>query len=70
MADEHLDRSNPAKFMRYMEKNPVYFREVFGTPFTEEAARRVIGELRLMGFSNKKSKTIIPLRRKIEKKEG
>jgi len=73
MSNENLDRSNPIKFVQYMQENPFYFEDIFRQPFTEQNADKIIRELR--GFVGKPDgkkestrKPERPHRKRIEKK--
>jgi hypothetical protein len=50
MSDENLDRSNPAKFVKYMKENPFYFKDIFYLPFTPENANKALKEMGFYGF--------------------
>jgi hypothetical protein len=48
---EQLDRSHPRIFMDYMRDNPWYFREAFGIPWSEGAAREEFWKMDRRGRS-------------------
>lgn len=71
MSNENLDRSNPTKFVQYMEENPFYFQDIFNQPFTLQNANTALKEMGFYGFVGvdmEPKKEPVIHRKRIEKK--
>jgi len=71
MSNENLDRSNPTKFVQYMQENPFYFEDIFKQSYTLENASKALSEMGFYGFVgvfSKPKKEPIVHRKRIEKR--
>ena len=71
MSNENLDRSNPIKFVQYMQENPFYFQDIFNRPYTQENASKALSEMGFYGFVGvvaKPKENPVVKRKRIEKK--
>lgn len=66
MSNENLDRSNPTKFVQYMQENPFYFQDIFYLPFTVQNANKALKEMGFYGFVSTEAKPTVH-RKRIEK---